>query len=56
MIYNEEHVATARNVIELIEILNTKLPKEGFLEVHAPAHSADCEVWYDKNTNTVILK
>jgi lysyl-tRNA synthetase class II len=56
MIYNEEHVATARNVIELIEILNTKLPKEGFLEVHAPEHSADCEVWYDKDTDTVILK
>ncbi len=56
MIYNEEYVGTARNVIELIEILNTKLPKEGFLEVHAPEHSADCEVWYDKDTNTVILK
>lgn len=56
MIYNEEHIATARNVIELIEILNTKLPKEGFLEVCAPEHSADVEVWYDKDTNTVILK
>lgn len=55
MIYNEEYVSRAYNVRELISILGT-LNQEAFLEVHAPEHSADCEVWYDKDTNTVILK
>lgn len=55
MIYNEEYISRAYNVRELISILGTLNP-EASLEVHAPEHSADCEVWYDKNTNTVILK
>ena len=55
MIYNEVYVGRACRVEELIALLN-RLPKLALLETHAPEHSADCEVWYDNNTDTVILK
>jgi hypothetical protein len=56
MIYNETYVGTARDVEDLIRLLKDEVPLFAFLEVSAPEHSANCEVWYDKDTNTVILK
>ena len=55
MIYNEEFIGRAYNIAELIEILGNLNP-EASLEVSAPEHSADCEVWYDEGTRTVVLK
>lgn len=55
MIYNETYIGRACSVEELIALLSG-LPKLAFLETHAPEHSSDTEVWYDKDTNTVILK
>ena len=55
MIYNEEYIGRAVTIYELMDFL-TKVPIDATIEVSAPEHSADCEVWYDKNTNTVILK
>lgn len=55
MIYNEVYTGRAGSVEELIALLGA-LPGHAFLETHALEHSADTEVWYDKGTNTVILK
>lgn len=55
MIYNETYIGRACRVEELIALLSG-LPKLAFLETHAPEHSSDTEVWYDKDTNTVLLK
>ena len=57
MIYNETYIGTARDVYDLLGLLTDEaIPKYAFLEVSAPAHSANCEVWYDEGTQTVILK
>jgi hypothetical protein len=57
MIYNETYVGTARDVYDLIVLLTDEaIPKDAFLEVSAPEHSANCEVWYDESTRTLILK
>ena len=56
MIYNEDYVALATTVDQLIYILSTEVPKEATIDVAAYEHKADVEVWYDKDTNTVILK
>ena len=62
MIYNEVYVGTASTADELIDILLS-------IKTHVPSAFAaasiiqaggdrapDVEVWYDKDTNTVILK
>ncbi len=56
MIYNEEYVALALNVDQLIYILSTRVPKDAAVEQAGGDRSPDVEVWYDKDTNTVILK
>ena len=57
MIYNETYIGTARDVYDLIVLLTDEaIPKDAFLEVSAPEHSANCEVWYDAGTQTIILK
>lgn len=56
MIYNEEYVSRAYTVEQLIYILNTEVPKDAELEVAGGDRAPDVEVWYDKGTNTVILK
>jgi hypothetical protein len=58
MIYNNEtYIGTARDVYDLIVLLTDEaIPKNAFLKVSAPEHSANCEVWYDEETNTVLLK
>jgi hypothetical protein len=56
MIYNETYIGVATNVDELIVILRTKVPVFATIEQAEGARSPDVEVWYDKDTNTVILK
>ena len=56
MIYNETYVGTARTVDELIELLRNNIPLSATIDVDSVEHSADAEVWYDKDTNTVIFK
>jgi hypothetical protein len=56
MIYNETYVGTARDVEELIILLKNEVPLFATVDVASYEHKADVEVWYDKDTNTVILK
>ena len=56
MIYNETYIGTATNVDELIIILRTKVPVFATIEQASGDRSPDVEVWYDEDTNTVILK
>ena len=56
MIYNEVYVDTAYNVDELIVILRKKVPLMASIEMFEGVRSPAVEVWYDKDTNTVILK
>ena len=56
MIYNETYVALATTVDQLIYILSTEVPKDATVDAASYEHKADVEVWYDKDTNTVILK
>lgn len=56
MIYNETYISTATTVEELINILNCRVPDSATVDVVSYEHKADIEVWYDKDTNTVILK
>lgn len=55
-IYNETYVARAVNVFELTEILKHAVPSSATVDIASLEHTADVEVWYDKDTNTVILK
>ena len=56
MIYNETYIALATTVDQLIYILSTEVPKNAIIEMAEGERSPDVEVWYDKGTNTVILK
>ena len=56
MIYNEEYVSRAFTVGQLIFILDRYVPKDADVETVVGEHSLSVEVWYDKGTNTVILK
>lgn len=56
MIYNEDYIALATTVDQLIYILSTEVPKEAIIEMDKGERSPDVEVWYDKDTKTVILK
>ena len=56
MIYNEVYIGTAGTVDELITLLQNKIPWGATVDVDSIEHSADAEVWYDKDTNTVIIK
>ena len=57
MIYNEDYIALATTVDQLVDIIITHgIPGPATIEMAGGEHSSDCEVWYDKDTNTVILK
>lgn len=56
LIYNEDYIALATTVEQLIYILSTEVPKDATVDIASLEHSADVAVWYDKETNTVILK
>ena len=55
-VYNETYIGTACRVEELICLLSSKVPKLATVDIASLEHTADVEVWYDKDTNTVILK
>jgi hypothetical protein len=52
----EDYIDIATTVDQLISILSTKVPRDATIEQAEGARSPDVEVWYDKDTNTVILK
>lgn len=57
MVYEERHIGTATTVNELIRLLSDdRIPLGASTDVAASCHMSDVEVWYDKGTNTVILK
>ena len=57
MIYNEDYIALATTVDELVDIIITHgIPGSATIEVAEGERSQDVEVWYDRDTNTVILK
>lgn len=50
---NEEYIATAHTVQELINILKDKVPADADVDV---GNMATTGVWYDDCLNNVILK
>jgi hypothetical protein len=56
MIYDEEYISRAYTVEELINILSNDVPKYASIEIVCSERTPVVEVWYDKGTNTVILK
>ena len=57
MIYNEEYIGIATTVSDLINtLINIEIPNNAAIEVAGGDRAPDVEVWYDKDTNTVILK
>ncbi len=57
MIYNETYIALATTVDQLVDIIITHgIPGSATIEVAEGERAPDVEVWYDKDTNTVILK
>lgn len=56
MIYNETFIGVAPTVSSLLYTLNTYVPKDATIEMAACDRQTAVEVWYDKDTNTVILK
>ena len=56
MIYNETYIGTARTLREFLFLLSAKVPASATLEIASSDQSIEVEVWYDEDTNTVILK
>ena len=56
MIYNEKYVATVATAKELISILNEKVPTDATVDIASYEYCSGVEVWYDKDTNTVLFK
>ena len=58
MIYKEDYVGRAHCVEAFVHLLKVAIPKDATIEVDAAygEHTTNVEVWYDKDTNTVILK
>ena len=55
MIYNETFIGVAPTVNSLYYIITT-LPRDARIETDSCGRQMAIEVWYDKDTNTVILK
>ncbi len=56
MIYNETFIGVATSVRGLIYTLKTYVPEDATIEMADVDRQCNVEVWYDKDTNTVILK
>ena len=57
MIYKETFLGVAGNAKGLLYILNTYIPKDATIIVASSGETQPTvEVWYDKDTNTIILK
>ena len=55
-LYNETYIGLARDVEELIVLFRARVPMSATIEQAEGARSPDVEIWYNKDTNTVILK
>ena len=59
MIYNETYIGTAWDVEDLVVLLRNEVPSNATLKLstyYQTYGNTHAEVWYDKDTNTVILK
>lgn len=57
MIYKETFLGIAVDAQGLAYILNTYVPKDATIIVASSGETQpSVEVWYDKDTNTIILK
>jgi hypothetical protein len=57
MIHNEEYISRAYTVEELISVLSNDIPAGANITIaFGGGNRIAIEVWYDKGTNTVILK
>lgn len=57
MIYQETFLGAAVDAQGLLYILNTYTPKDATIIVASSGETQPAvEVWYDKDTNTLILK
>ena len=56
MIYNETFIGVAPTVSSLLYTLSTYVPNDAAIEMGSGDRQCNVEVWYDKDTNTVILK
>ena len=57
MIYNETFLKTVTDVHDLVVLLRDAVPMNATIEMATNYdHLPMVEVWYDKDTNTVILK
>ena len=56
MIYKETFLGVAVDARGLAYILNTYVPKDATIIVASGETQPSVEVWYDKDTNTIILK
>lgn len=50
------YLGTAKTVKELLALLKSRSLKNAAIEMNSPYHSMNAEVYYNKETNTVILK
>lgn len=57
MVYKETFLGVAVDAQGLVYILNTYVPKDATIIVASSGETQpSVEVWYDKDTNTIILK
>ena len=56
MIYNETFIGVATTADSLYYIITTYVPRDASIETASCGRQPAVEVWYDKDTNTVILK
>lgn len=56
MIYKEKYIDTVLTCRDLISILSSKVPVDADIEMDFAERSIAVEVWYDEETNTVLLK
>ena len=57
MVYKETFLGVAVDTQGLLYILNTYVPKDATIIVASSGETQpSIEVWYDKDTNTIILK
>jgi hypothetical protein len=57
MRYNETYLGTARDAYDLVVLLtDEEVPRTASIEIDTEEAHSNCEVWYDKETNTIIIK
>ena len=56
MVHDEVYIGTARDVEDLVVLLKDNVRSSATIELASRYPSPEVEVWYDRETNTVILK